>query len=99
MQIQINGCGTHDSGFVFSFQEADMLFAPLAPTMPRTLVQDFSRPFFFEYTTLAYKKLQQTNKMDLYAKPFKLAVGFMAGSECFFVFILFFFIFFVLFYF
>ena len=52
-----------------------MSFSPMAPTVLRSGVQDFSHPYFFEYTTLVYKKPDQNNKMNVYASPFKLTVG------------------------
>ena len=52
----------------------DLSFAPAGAVYNRLPAQDFSLPFYFEYSTLAYKKVVKANKMDVYAMPFKLTV-------------------------
>ena len=59
----------------FVLQEIDMSFTPMGTNSQRSRVQDFSKPFHFEYSTVAYKKLDALNRMSLYLEPFSTSVS------------------------
>ena len=65
---------------LFSDQEADMSFAPMARSAVRSTAQDFTQPFFYEYTTVAFKKPDQKAKVNLYVMPFKTNVRTMQSG-------------------
>ena len=71
-----------------AFQETDMAFVPQAFTWDRSTAQDFCTiPFNLEYSTVAFKKPNLDNKMNIYIKPFKTMVCFQQyppKSSCFF---------------
>ena len=41
----------------------------------RERAQDFTLPYYYDYTTIAYRKPEVTSKMYIYLKPFRLNVS------------------------
>ena len=52
-----------------------MSFSPMTIEEIRSRAQDFTLPYHYEYTTIAYKKPDVTGKMYIYFQPFKLSVS------------------------
>ncbi len=53
-----------------------MSFTPMAISSSREVAQDFTKlPYYHEYSTIAYKRLSEISKLNIYLKPFKPEVG------------------------
>ena len=52
-----------------------MSIAPLAIEEIRERAQDFTLPYNYDKTTIAYKKPEVMSKMYIYLKPFRLNVS------------------------
>ena len=52
-----------------------MSFTPMAIGKVRARAQDFTLPYYYEYTTIVYKKPDPSDKIYIYFKPFKLSVS------------------------
>ena len=54
-----------------------MSFTPMAQTLPRDTVQDFTFPFHQEYTAILYRKSKPKTKVDIYVAVFRATVGYL----------------------
>ena len=48
-----------------------MSLAPMTPDEIREKAQDFTAPFYFEYSLVVYKKPDKSSLMNMYLLPFK----------------------------